>query len=143
MLTLLKRLPIQNTSPSFLVSFVRETTLLITSIAEVRRVWFHGHPIFEHPEVFQQPSSLSRVGTSHPAFGGHAGGKILASVGHAKSKQSSIASHVDTIEKTGRSKCKLKFPCKLCEGDHLTHQCLAIIEVQRVWPKTQEFPSLE
>ena len=31
-LTLLKRLPVQNTSPSFLVSFVRETTLLINAL---------------------------------------------------------------------------------------------------------------
>ena len=37
------------------------------SIVEVWRVWFHGHPIFEHPEVFQQPTSLSQVGPSHLA----------------------------------------------------------------------------
>ena len=91
------------------------------SIAKVQRVWFHGHPVFEHSEVSQQPTSLSQVGPSHPTSGGHDRGKLSASVGHAKRKQSSTASHVDTVEKTGHSKCKLKFPCKLCEGEHVTH----------------------
>ena len=27
----------------------------------------------------------------------------------------------------------------MCEGDHLTHQCPAIVDVQRVWLETQEF----
>src|SRR5713101_5861013 len=36
MLTLLKILPVQNTSPSFLVSFVRETTLLINVLLSRR-----------------------------------------------------------------------------------------------------------
>ena len=110
---------------------------------EVWRVWFHGHPVFEHPEVFQQPTSLSQVGPSHLASGGHIGGKISASVDHAERKQSSTASHVDIVGKTGRSKYKLKFPFKLCEVDHLTHQFPTIAEVQRVWSKTQEFPSPE
>ena len=65
---------------------------------------FHGHPIFEHSEAFQQPTSLSQVGPSYPSSGGHAGGKISTSVGHVESKQSATTSHVDTIEKTGRSK---------------------------------------
>ena len=69
--------------------------------------------------------------------------KFPLMVGHANRKQSSTTSHVDIIEKTGRLKCKLKFPCNLCEGDHLTHQCLAITELGRVWSKTQEFPSPE
>ena len=78
-----------------------------------------------------------------PRSGGHAGGKLSASVGHAERKQSATARHVDTVEKTSRSKCKLKFPCKLCKGDHITHQCPAIAEVRRVWSETQEFPSPE
>ena len=110
---------------------------------EVQRIWFHGHPVFEHPEDFQQPASLSQVGPSHPASVVHAGGKILASAGHAESKHSSTASHVDTIENTGHSKWKLKFPYKLYEGDHRNHQFPSITEVQRVWSETQEFPSPE
>ena len=74
---------------------------------EVRRVWIHGHPIFEHSEAFQQPTSLSQVGPSHPTSIVHAGGKLSSSVGHVESKQSATTSHVDTIEKTGRLKCKL------------------------------------
>ena len=51
---------------------------------EMRRVWFHGHPIFEQSEYFQQPTSLSQVGPSHPASRGHAGGKLLASIDHVR-----------------------------------------------------------
>ena len=104
---------------------------------------FSWSSYFEHSEVFQQPTSLSQVGPNHPAFGGQARGKISASVAHVESKQSTISSHVDTVDKTGCSKFKLKFPCMLCEGDHLTHKCPAIVEVRRVWSKTQEFPSPE
>ena len=74
------------------------------SISEVRRVWFQGHPIFEHLEVSQQPASLGQVGPSHPASVVHAGGKLSSSAGHVERKQLATASHVDTIEKTGRSK---------------------------------------
>ena len=109
----------------------------------MRRFWTHGHPIFEHFEVSQQPASLSQVEPSHLASVVHARGKLSASVGHAKSKKSATSSHVDIVEKTSRSKCKLKFRCKLCEVDHLTHQCPAMAEVRRVWSKTQEFPSPE
>ena len=55
-------------------------------IPEVRRVSTHGHPVFEHSEVSQQPSSLSQVGPSHLASGGHAGGKLSTSIGHAERK---------------------------------------------------------
>ena len=111
------------------------------SIAKVRRVWIHGYPIFEHSEVSQQPASLSQVGPSHPASDGHVGGKLSAFVGHVERKQSATTSHVDNVEKTGRLKCKLKFPCKLCEGDHLTHRFPTIIEMQRVWSNNQEYPT--
>ena len=53
---------------------------------EVQRFWFHGHPIFEHSEAFQQPPSLSQVGPSHPASVVYAGGKISSSAGHVESK---------------------------------------------------------
>ena len=94
--------------------------------------------------VSQQLASLSQVGPSHPASVVHAGGKLSASVGHARGSlaafvvhaednPSATASHVDTIEKTNYSKQKPKFPCKLCEGDHLTYKCSSIVEVRRVW----------
>ena len=56
-------------------------------------------PFFEHSEVFQQPASLSQVEPSHPSYGVHVGGKISASAGHAKRKQSATTSHVETVEK--------------------------------------------
>ena len=37
--------------------------------------------------------------------------------------------HVDTVEKTKPPKLKPKFPCNLCEVDHLTHQFLGIEDV--------------
>ena len=138
MLTLLKRLHVQKTSPSFLVKLCEggHLTYKCLSIAEVRRVWFHGHLVFENSEAFQQPTSLIQVGPSHPASSVHARGKLSSFADHVERKQLATSSHVNTVEKTGCSKCKLKFPCKLCKGDHLTHQCPAIAEVQRVWSET-------
>ena len=104
MLTPLKRLTIQNTSPNFLVTFVRETTLFINALLSWRseEFGFMVIPFFNILNFFNnQP--------------------LLASVVYAERKRPATASHVDTIEKTGHSKCKLKFPCKLYEGDHLTH----------------------
>ena len=100
---------------------------------KVRRVWFQGHPVFEHPEVSQQPASLSHVGPSLSTSAGHAGGNLSASIVHAEDNPSTTVSHVDTVENTTRSKHKPKFPCKLCEGDHLTYKCPSIAEVRRVW----------
>ena len=51
---------------------------------------------------------------------------------HAEDNLLATVSHVDTIENTTRSKHKPKFPCKLCEGDHLTYKFPYIVEVQRV-----------
>ena len=104
-------------------------TYKFPSITEVQRVWFHGHLIFEHPKVSQQPTSLSQVGPSPSASASHAGGSLSASVVHAEDNPSATVSHVDTVEKTTHSKHKPKFPCKLCEGDHLTYKCPSIEEV--------------
>ena len=79
-------------------------TYKFPSIAKVRRVWIHGHPVFEHSEAFQQPTSFSQVGPGHLASVVHAGGKLSSSIGHVERKQSSTTIHVDTVEKTGRSK---------------------------------------
>jgi hypothetical protein len=48
----------------------------------------------------------------------------------------STASHaggIDFVKKPRRIGCKPKFPYKLCKGDHLTHLCPGIPEVQRLW----------
>ena len=60
MLTLSKRLPIQKKSLSSLKLCEGDhLTYKFPSIMEVQRVWFHGHPVFEHSEVSQQPTSPS------------------------------------------------------------------------------------
>ena len=87
---------------------------------------------FSHPEVSQQPASLSEVGHSHQTYGGHAGGN-----------ESPTTIHVNTVDKTGCSKGKLKFNCKLREGDHLNHQFPAIVQVVTVWSETQGYPAPE
>ena len=87
---------------------------------------------FSHPEVSQQPASLSEVGHSHQTYGGHAG-----------RNQSPTTIHVNTVDKTGCSKGKLKFNCKLREGDHLNHQFPAIVQVVTVWSETQGYPAPE
>jgi hypothetical protein len=46
------------------------------------------------------------------------------------------ASHVGgihTIEKPRRIRCKPKFLCRLCKGDHLTRLCPATVVVQEAW----------
>ena len=55
------------------------------------------------------------------------------SVVHDEDNSSATVSHVDTVEKTTLSKHKPKFPCKLCEGDHLSYKCPSIEEVRRFW----------
>jgi hypothetical protein len=50
--------------------------------------------------------------------------------------QPTTSSHVggiNSVEKPRRIRCKPKFPCNLCKGDHLTHLCPGILEVQRLW----------
>jgi hypothetical protein len=60
------------------------------------------------------PTSASHVGDVKPTTSIHAGG-------------------IDSIEKPIRIGRKPKFPCKLCKGDHLTHLCLGIQEIQILW----------
>jgi hypothetical protein len=43
------------------------------------------------------------------------------------------AGGIDSIEKPKWIGHKPKFPCNLCKGDHLTHICPGIPEVQRLW----------
>ena len=78
-------------------------------------------------------ASVSHAEGSLSASTSHAGGSLSASVVHAEDNPSATVGHVDTVEKTNHSKHKHKFPCKLCEGDHLTYKCPSIAEVRRVW----------
>jgi hypothetical protein len=60
------------------------------------------------------PTSASHIGDVKPATSSHAGG-------------------IDSVEKPRWIGRKTKFPCNLCKGDHLTHLCLGIPEVQILW----------
>jgi hypothetical protein len=106
----------------------------------------------------QHPASASYAGGNHPPSASHAGGKSPVPASHTSNRSIAFASHVidpsptsashvgevqptttshaggiDSIEKPRRIGRKPKFPCKLCKGDHLTHLCLGIPEVQRLW----------
>jgi hypothetical protein len=55
---------------------------------------------------------------------------------HIGDVQPTTASHVGGmgfVEKPIQIGRKPKFPCNICKGDHLTHLCPGIAEVQRLW----------
>jgi hypothetical protein len=106
----------------------------------------------------QHPASASYAGGTHPPSANHVGGKSPVTASHTSNRSVASASHVidpsptsashvgdvqpstashvggiDSIEKPRWIGRKPKFPCKLCKGDHLTHLCLGILEVQRLW----------
>jgi hypothetical protein len=55
----------------------------------------------------------------------HVGGNPPTNASHARG--------IDSAEKTRRIGCKPKPPYKICKGDHLTHLCPTIPEIQQVW----------
>jgi hypothetical protein len=77
----------------------------------------------------------------------HIGSRSIASVRHVIDPSPTSESHVGDVqlatashagdiyffEKPREIGCKPKFSCKLCKGDHFTHLCLGILEVQRLW----------
>jgi hypothetical protein len=106
----------------------------------------------------QHLASASHAGDTHPAPASHVGGKSpitashignryvasashvinpsLTSASHVGNVQPTIVSHargINFVEKPRRIGCKPKFPCNICKGDHLTHLCPRILEVQRLW----------
>jgi hypothetical protein len=50
-----------------------------------------------------------------------------------KPTTASHAGGIDSVEKPRWIGCEPKFPCNLCKGDHFTHLCPDIPEVQRLW----------
>jgi hypothetical protein len=115
----------------------------------------------------QHLASASYVGGTHPPSTSHARGKSPIPASHTGNRSVASASHVidpsptstshvgdvqtttasdamgiDFVEKPGWIGRKPKFPCKLCKGDHLTHLCPGIPEVQRLWSlSTSSFDS--
>jgi len=65
------------------------------------------------------PASPSHVGDMQPATASHVGGNQPIIVSHDGGKQPVVASH-DGGKREG---IRLKFPCTLCQGDHLTLLC--------------------
>jgi hypothetical protein len=101
----------------------------------------------------QHPTSASYVGGNLLPSTSHVGGKSLvtashttsasqvidpslASASHVGDVQPTTSSHVggiDFVEKPRQIGRKPKFPCNLYKGDHLTHLCPSLLEVQRFW----------
>jgi hypothetical protein len=106
----------------------------------------------------QHPASASYAGGTHPPSTSHArgespftashtGNRSVASASHVIDPSLTFASHVgevqpttashvggiNSVQKPRRIGRKLKFPCKICKGDHLTHLCPGIPEVQRLF----------
>jgi hypothetical protein len=106
----------------------------------------------------QHPASASHAGGTHPPSASHASGKSPVTASHTGNRSVASASHVinpsltsashvgdvkptttshaggiNSVERPRRIGHKPKFPCKLCKGDHLTHLCPEILEVQRLW----------
>jgi hypothetical protein len=96
---------------------------------------------------YQHPTSTSHAGGKSPVIASHIGDRSVASMSHVINQSPTSASHVgdvqptidghargiDSVDKTRWIGHKPKFPCKICKGDHLTHLCLGIPEVQRLW----------
>jgi hypothetical protein len=93
------------------------------------------------------PPSTSHAGGKSPVTASHTGNRFVASTSHVIDPsltsasrvgdvQPTIASHaggINFVEKPRQIEHKTKFPCNLCKGDHLTHLCPGIPEVQRLW----------
>jgi hypothetical protein len=95
----------------------------------------------------KHPPSASHDGGKSPVPASHTGNRSVASTSHVIDPSPTSASHVgdvkpitashvggiNSIEKPRWIRHKPKFPCKLYKGDHLTHLCPGIPEVQRLW----------
>jgi hypothetical protein len=60
------------------------------------------------------------------------GGKLPTTAGHVGNDQLDIVHHagsVDYVDKSIKTHCKPKFPCKICKGDHLLKYFLGISKV--------------
>jgi hypothetical protein len=117
-----------------------------------RSTTYASHVEYHHPASASydggtHPPSTSHAGRKSPVTASHTVNKSVASASHVIDPSLTFASHVgdvqpttashvggiNFIEKPRRIGCKPKFPCKLCKGDHLTHMCPDIPEVQILW----------
>jgi hypothetical protein len=82
------------------------------------------------------PTSISHVEDPSPTSSSHVGDFLLASASHVGSMSPATASHaggIHMIENPRRVRCKIKFLCRICKGDNLSHLCPATAVVQEAW----------
>jgi hypothetical protein len=105
------------------------------------------HPASASHVGGNHPASVSHVGEEIPFTASHIGDRSIVSMIHVIDPSPTSASHVGDVQPTTTSHVgsidyvekprwvgrKPKFPCKLCKGDHLTHMCPGIPEVQILW----------
>jgi hypothetical protein len=108
-----------------------------------------------HAEGKNPPSTI-HAGGKIPVPASHIGNRSVASASHVVDPSPTSSSHVGDVQPTTASRdggidsvekpqwigCQPKFPCNICKGDHLTHLCPGIPEVQRLWSlSTRSFDS--
>jgi hypothetical protein len=84
----------------------------------------------------QQPTTASQVGGTTIVSMSHPDITSPASVSNVESMSLAIVNDIGdihTIEKPRRVRCKPKFLCRICEGDHLTRFCPATAGIPEVW----------
>jgi hypothetical protein len=75
----------------------------------------------KNPNGDQQPD-----GNKRNARNNHRGGK-----NKTKDKNNNGKNN-DNVGEVTKEKCKVKFPCKICTNDHLTHLCPKLVEATRL-----------
>jgi hypothetical protein len=135
-----KRKNRKNKSPTY-ASHVGDRSSNSTSHVE------HQHSASSSHAGGKHPPSASHAGGKRPVPSSHTGNRSVAFAIHAIDSSPTSASHVGDVKPTTASHavgihyvekpiwigCKPKFPCKICKGDHLTHLCPDIPEVQILW----------
>jgi hypothetical protein len=79
--------------------------------------------IVENPNGDQQLDGNKRKGQKN-----HKGGRN----GNKPKDKYNNGKHNDNAGEGKKEKCKVKFPCKLCTDDHLTHLCPKLVEAARL-----------
>ena len=81
-----------------------------------------------------QPTSINIVQTSNPKGNQQSNGKRKGRGNKKNQEGKGNANKPGNGAGEGRreSKKKVKFPCKLCNGDHLTHLCPKMQDAQRL-----------
>jgi hypothetical protein len=78
----------------------------------------------KNPNGKQQPNGNKRKGRNN-----HKGGK---NNNNKPKEKYNNGKHNDNAGEGNKEKCNVKFPCKLCIDDHLTHLCPKLVEATRL-----------